>query len=178
MPLYAITGTPGTGKSSVSAELRSRGFEVIDMNEHIRAHGLLGALDADRDTHEVELEALNDSLECYRHDEDRIVLMDSHLSHLMDCRGIIVLRCHPDVLADRLRARGYSEAKVRENVQSEILDVILCEASESDIPVYEVDCSDCDVAASADSVAQIVKGVCDVKPLGGTDWSSEMDRWF
>lgn len=178
MPLYAITGTPGTGKTSVSSELRSRGFEVIDMNEHIRSHGLLGALDPERDTHEVELEALNGSLECYRHDEDRTVIMDSHLSHLMDCRAIIVLRCHPDVLAERLRARGYSEAKVRENVQSEILDIILCEASDSDIPVFEVDCSESDVSDSADAVAQIVKGAVDVQPLGRTDWSSEMDKWF
>ena len=178
MPLYAITGTPGTGKTSVSSELRSRGFEVIDMNQHIREHGLLGALDAGRDTYEVELEALNDSLEEYRHDEDRIVLMDSHLSHLMDCRGIIVLRCHPDALAERLRARGYSEAKVRENVQSEILDIILCEASDSDIPVYEVDCTEGGASVSADAVAQIVKGDTDLQPLGGTDWSSEMDKWF
>lgn len=178
MPLFAITGTPGTGKSSVSSELRSRGFEVIDMNEHIRAHGLLGALDPSRDTHEVELEALNDSLEGFRYDEGRIVIMDSHLSHLMDCRAIVVLRCHPDVLADRLRARGYSESKVRENVQSEILDVILCEASDSDIPVFEVDCTDASVSQSADEVAQIVKGDRDVQPLGRTDWSSEMDRWF
>lgn len=178
MPLYAITGTPGTGKTSVSSELRSRGFEVIDMNVHIRSHGLLGALDAARDTHEVDLESLNDSLEGFRHDEGRIVIMDSHLSHLMDCRAIVVLRCHPDVLAERLRARGYSEDKVRENVQSEILDVILCEAVESDIPVFEVDCSASDVSASADAVAQIVKGDCDVQPLGGTDWSSEMDKWF
>ncbi len=63
MTLFAITGTPGTGKTSVSAELRSRGYDVIDMNEHIRANGLLGELDPKRDTHEVDLDALNDSLQ-------------------------------------------------------------------------------------------------------------------
>ena len=60
MTLVAITGTPGTGKTSVSAELRSRGYNVIDMNDHIRSHGLLGELDAARDTHEVDLDLLND----------------------------------------------------------------------------------------------------------------------
>ena len=54
MTLFAITGTPGTGKTSVSGELRSRGYDVIDMNVHIREHGLLGELDRDRDTHEVD----------------------------------------------------------------------------------------------------------------------------
>ena len=177
MTLYAITGTPGTGKSSVSAELRSRGYDVIDMNAHIREHGLLGKLDVARDTHEVDLEALNDSLDGIRA-EDGIHFMDSHLSHFMDCRGIIVLRCRPSVLAKRLEARGYGPEKVRENVQSEILDVILCEATESDIPVFEVDCSDCDVSDSADAIEKIVKGESEDYLPGKTDWSEEMEEWF
>jgi adenylate kinase len=177
MTLYAITGTPGTGKTSVSQELRSRGYDVIDMNVHIREHGLLGELDVPRDTHEVDLDDLNDSLQTYR-DSEKLYLMDSHLSHFMDCSGIIVLRCRPDVLAERLKARGYGCGKVLENVQSEVLDVILCEATESDIPVYEVDCSAGDVADSADSIEQILKGqTADYLP-GRTDWSEEMDRWF
>lgn len=177
MTLYALTGTPGTGKTSVSEELRRRGFDVIDMNEHIRAHGLLGELDAERDTREVDLDLLNDSLEQYRAD-DAVHLMDSHLSHFMDCRAIVVFRCAPSVLAERLEARGYGEAKVRENVQSEVLDVILCEATESDIPVYEVDCTSCGIAESADAVERILKGETEDYLPGKTDWSEEMDRWF
>ena len=56
--------------------------------------------------------------------------------------------------------------------------MILCEATDSDIPVYEVDCSDGGPSVSADAVEQIVKGeVSDYLP-GRTDWSEEMDRWF
>ncbi len=177
MTLFAITGTPGTGKTSVSAELRSRGYDVIDMNAHIRSHGLLGELDKERDTHEVDLEDLNDSLQAYRED-DELHLMDSHLSHFMDCSGIVVLRCDPNILSKRLEARGYSCEKVLENVQSEVLDVILCEAMDSDIPVYEVDCSKGDVSDSADSIEEILKGEFDNYLPGKTDWSQEMDRWF
>ncbi len=177
MTLVAITGTPGTGKSSVSEELRRRGYDVIDMNVHIREHGLLGELDAPRDTHEVDLDLLNDSLDGYR-SRDGVVFMDSHLSHFMDCGMIIVLRCHPDILAKRLEARGYGPDKVRENVQSEVLDVILCEATESDIPVYEVDCSSGTASDSADSIEQIVKGSTSDYLPGRTDWSEEMEKWF
>ncbi len=177
MTLYAITGTPGTGKTSVSQELRSRGYRVIDMNEHIRSNGLLGDLDAGRDTHEVDLDLLNDSLQTYRDSPD-LYLMDSHLSHFMDCSGIIVLRCEPSALAKRLEARGYSCAKVLENVQSEVLDVILCEATDTDIPVYEVDCSEGDPSVSADSIEEILKGDTDDYVPGKTDWSEEMERWF
>ncbi len=177
MTLFAITGTPGTGKTSVSGELRSRGYDVIDMNVHIREHGLLGELDRDRDTHEVDLDALNDSLQSYR-DDDALHLMDSHLSHFMDCSGIIVLRCDPEILSKRLEARGYGCSKVLENVQSEVLDVILCEAMDSDIPVYEVDCSEGNPSDTADSVEEILKGMVDDYLPGKTDWSQEMDRWF
>jgi len=177
MTLFALTGTPGTGKTSVSAELRSRGYRVIDANEHIRSNGLLGDLDAARDTHEVDLDLLNDSLQTYR-DSDDLFILDSHLSHFMDCSGIIVLRCDPEVLAKRLEARGYGRDKVLENVQSEVLDVILCESTDSDIPVFEADTSSGDVATTADSVEKILNGDSDDYLPGKTDWSKEMDKWF
>lgn len=175
MTLVAITGTPGTGKTSVAAELRSRGLEVVDLGEHIRVHGLLGEYDEGRETYEVDLDLLNSSLEEYR-GRGGDVFMEGHLSHYMDCGTIVVLRCEPEVLAGRLRARGYGEAKVRENVQSEILDVILCEAVETDIPVFEIDCTSLSVEECADGVLAAAEGK-GILP-GGTDWSSEMDRWF
>ena len=177
MTLFALTGTPGTGKSSVSEELRSRGYDVVDGKRFIIEHGLMGELDEVRDTHEVDLDLLNDALEPFRSSDD-LVILDSHLSHFMDSHGIIVLRCAPGVLAERLGARGYGPDKVRENVQAEVLDVILCEATESDIPVFEVDCTSCSVADSADAVEQIVKGMGEDYLPGKTDWSAEMDRWF
>lgn len=177
MPVIAITGTPGVGKSSLSAELRRRGYEVVDVNEHLRKHGLLGERDAARDTYNVDMEAFNDSLDEYR-EKDRTVFLDSHLSHQVDCSHIIVLRCEPKVLADRLRARGYSDRKVLENVQAEVLDVILCESTETDIPVSEIDCTDNTPAEAADDVEMIIKGESGLFRPGSIDWSSEMEEWF
>lgn len=177
MVLYALTGTPGTGKTALSAELRRRGIEVVDGKEFIRENGLLGEYDADRDTYEVDLEALNDSLDGFRSVEHPVVL-DSHLSHFMDSRGIIVLRCAPDVLAGRLASRGYAERKIRENVQAEILDEILCEASETDIPIGEVDTTSIGVSETADAAQEIIAGDISRHSPGSIDWTAEMDRWF
>lgn len=174
--LIAISGTPGAGKTSVSAELRTRGFRVIDANEHLRARGLLGEKDDLRDTFNVDMDAFNDSLEEFRA-EPGVVFIDSHLSHQCDCSRVIVLRCHPDVLAQRLRARGYSEAKVRENVQAEVLDVILCEATDSDIPVNEIDCTAKPVSEVANLILQAIDGE-DVCQPGNVDWSQGMEEWF
>ncbi|MBR7152431.1 MAG: adenylate kinase family protein [Candidatus Methanomethylophilaceae archaeon] len=176
MTLVAITGTPGTGKTSIAGELRSRGCTVVDLSQHIRDNGLRGDFDAERDTYEVDLDDLNDSLDMYRTDD--VVYMEGHLSHFMDCSMIVVLRCHPDVLAQRLKSRGYSDAKVGENVQSEVLDVILCESTESDIPVYEVDCTGDDIAYCADAIQGIVSGDGEDRIPGSVDWSLEMDKWF
>ncbi len=177
MVLFALTGTPGAGKTTVSAELRARGYDVLDGKAFIAENGLLGEYDAERDTYEVDLDDLNDALVRF-HGEGSVTILDSHLSHLMDSRGIILLRCAPSVLAERLRARGYSESKVRENVQAEILAVIQSEALESDIPIGEVDCTSISVAEAADIVETIIRGDVSGCMPGGIDWSEEMDEWF
>lgn len=177
MVLYALTGTPGTGKSALSEELRRRGMEVVDGKGFITDNGLLGRYDEARDTYEVDLDALNEALDGFR-EVDHPVVLDSHLSHFMDSRGIIVLRCSPDILAGRLLARGYDEAKVRENVQAEILDEILVEALETDIPVGELDTTAAGLSETADAAENIIKGGFADYPPGAVDWTSEMERWF
>lgn len=177
MTLYALTGTPGAGKSTLSEELRKRGHDVVDGKEFIKSNGLLGEYDEERDTFEVDLDDLNDALEGFRQSPD-VVILDSHLSHFMDSSGIIVIRCSPDVLATRLNERGYSDAKVRENVQAEILDEILCEASETDIPIAELDSSNISVSELADMAEKVICGNWEDYLPGGVDWSQEMDRWF
>lgn len=177
MPLIALTGTPGTGKTSVSNELRSRGYNVIDINQYLREHSLFGNKDIARDTYEVDMDRLNESLKEYL-DTEECIFMDSHLSHCLDCHEIIVLRCSPKVLADRLKARGYGEDKVRENVQAEILDVILCEATDSDIPVHELDCTCGCVSEIVNTIVDIINGLDDDHTPGNVNWSEEMDEWF
>lgn len=176
MPLIAISGTPGTGKSTVSDVLRSRGFTVIDGNAHMREKGLLCDRDAARDTYDVDVDQFSDSLGEYR-GSDETIFVDSHLAHLCDCSYIAVLRCHPDVLAGRLRARGYGEAKVLENVQAEVLDVILCEATDSDIPVAEFDTTSARPEDTADLISRFVGGEA-ICPPGTVDWTQEMEKWF
>ncbi len=170
---YALTGTPGTGKTSVARILRERGYDVLDMTQYIKDHGLREEYDKERDTYDVDVDRLNDSLA-----DMQDCIFEGHLSHFMDVDAIIVLRCHPDVLAERLRARGYADAKVTENVQAEVLDVILCESVDSDIPTFSVDTTSSDPSKIADSVEDIMKGDTHQYMPGNTDWTEEMDRWL
>jgi len=174
--MIAITGTPGTGKTSLAGELRERGYSVIDLNQHIRDNGLLEEKDESRDTYGVDVDSLDLSLERYRNGD--AILIEGHFSHCVGCDSIIVLRCAPDTLAERLRARGYPEPKVTENVQAEVLDVILCEAAEAGVPVCELDSTDGDASSLADKVEDIIKGNTDKYRPGNIDWTEELEKWF
>lgn len=130
----ALTGTPGTGKTTVS-ELVETDLEVVHLNSVVREAGLTESVDEDRDSLVVDMAAVRAWLEGR---ED--VLVESHLAHRFAADRVVVLRCHPDELAERLHERGEG-GKARENAEAEALDVVLGEAvaEHGEDRVYEVD---------------------------------------
>ena len=85
---------------------------------------------------------------------------------------VIVLRLHPSLLRPRLKARGYSEAKIRENLEAEALDVILVEAVEMCRRVDEIDTTGKSAAEVAGMIREIVEGRLRLTP-GQVDWLEE-----
>lgn len=62
------------------------------------------------------------------------LILDWHACDLYPERWIdlvVVVRCSNDVLHDRLRARGYGDAKIGQNIDSEIFGLLAEEARES-----------------------------------------------
>lgn len=151
----ALTGTPGTGKTT-AANRAEIDLEVIHLNEVIRADpGLACGTDPSRESVVADLDALHSRL-ADRND----VLFESHLAHHLPVDRVVVLRCHPEELRRRLQSRGWGEAKVTENVDSETLDMCLAEAVErhGTDHVYEVDTTDMSRAAVARELEAIVAG--------------------
>ena len=175
--IVGITGTPGVGKSTVSKILAHK-YRVIDIHSYAEEHSLFEEYDEEAGSYDVDVERLNDSI-MSEDFQDKVVFLDGHLSHFVDCDKIVVLRCDPKLLSERLKARGYDEKKVRENVQAEILDVILSESVDSGIDTYEIDCSRMTPSEIADRIERIVilEEVDDAVP-GSVDWSGEMEEWF
>ena len=167
----AITGTPGTGKTTVSEELRSRGVSVCDLNAWVRENGLVGDYDEGRDTHEVDPKDLE-----ARFGTDAAIV-EGHLSHLTGAGTVIVLRCDPRVVEGRLLNRGYSAAKARENAEAEALDVILLEAIEECDEVLEVDVTSLSPSEAADAVQAIMGGEREKYAVGDVDWSEVLLLW-
>jgi adenylate kinase len=133
----ALTGAPGTGKTTLAALLAPT-FLVHAVRDLAEACGALGPLEGDG-AHLVDLDALHQHVQSLPPD----VLIEGHLSHHLHPDVIVVLRCTPETLRDRLEARGYGPDKVRANVEWEMLGGVHAEVQDAglDVPMLELDAS-------------------------------------
>lgn len=177
MTLFALTGTPGVGKTTISNGLRAKGYEVIDLHQYITDNGLLGSFDKKMNTFNVDTDKLSKSFEHLKA-KNSIVIIDGHLAHFVNCDTIIVIRCNPAVIYERLKKRGYDRDKILENVQAEVLDVILCESVDTGLPIFELDCTSLSIDEAVERTEDIIhKKANNCKP-GNIDWTEGMEKWF
>ena len=169
--MLAITGTPGTGKSTVSTLLKERGHHVIHQNDTV--DGYMVGDDVQRDTGIVDTDAWAGD---FTPSEG---IIEGHLTHLLPCDRVVVLRCRPDVLEERLRKRGYNEEKISENGEAEALDVCLTETTECHHgeEILELDCTDMTPAEVADAIEAFMRK--ERPPShGSTDWSEFLGKYI
>jgi adenylate kinase len=158
----ALTGTPGTGKTTAS-ERADTGLDVIHLNEVIEREDLYTDRDEDRGSLVADIDAVRDWL-----GDREDVLVESHLAHHLDVEKVIVLRCHPEEIERRLEERDEPAETIAENADSEALDVILTEAVETHglDAVYEIDTTDRSPDAVATEIERVVAG--EREPSAGT----------
>lgn len=158
----ALTGTPGTGKTTVAGLLP---YQVIDINALVKA-GMNFGKDPERGCLEADMGALADHLA--KLDPDETLILEGHFSHHF-ADWSIVLRLAPSALRSRLEARGYSAQKIKENLEAEALDVILVEAVQRCARVDEIDTTGKSPQEVAELVARIIQGKLQL-PAGQVDW--------
>lgn len=162
----ALTGTPGTGKSTI-AELVDAGFKVVHVNDLIKDGYNLGT-DEERRCLIADLPKLSKYVKALKGD----VILEGHTAHLLPVDTIIVLRASPASLGERLAKRGWSEAKLKENIEAEALDVILVEAMGTNKKVYEIDTTNMSPMQVRDAVLEVIEGTDKYRP-GSVDFSEE-----
>ena len=158
----AVTGTPGTGKTTATERLNTD-LDVIHLNDVIKSEGFSTDVDEERGSLVADMDALAEWL-ADRGDS----IVESHLAHNFDADRVVVLRAHPETIVERLRERGDSDSKAYENAESEALDVVLSEAvhHHGAENVYEIETTDRDPDAVAAEIAAVVAG--DREPSAGT----------
>jgi adenylate kinase len=176
--LIGLTGTPGTGKTSVSKFLeKKRHWKVIHLNEMIKKEHLYTETDEERDAVIADMELVRQRLEeIIGGRENEVIILESHLAHYI-ADIVIILRAYPLELKMRRQARGYSEEKIRENIEAEALDVILVEAFEWCKKVFEINTTGISIEETGQNIEKIIDHILsgsedelsDYKP-GSIDW--------
>ena len=184
--LIGLTGTPGTGKTSISRLLeKNRGWKVIHLNELIKEQHLYTEIDDKRDAVIADMDLVREYLQEILDENDldgeqitgnEVIIIESHLAHYITDLAI-VLRVYPPDLEMRLKTRGYSEEKIKENIEAEALDVILVEAFEWCQKVFEVNTTGKSVAEVGQDIEKIIDNtisekeeeLSEYKP-GSIDW--------
>jgi len=129
-----ITGTPGTGKTVISDLLKQNGFPTIEVGKLVKEEELYEYFDEVTESYVVNDNLLNkrliDLIE--NNTSNYPLILDGHVVELppnfvLHC---IVLRCSIQHLRQRLSERSYGEAKIDENVEAEIMEIILTDMLE------------------------------------------------
>ncbi|KAA3471361.1 adenylate kinase isoenzyme 6-like protein [Gossypium australe] len=159
-PNILVTGTPGTGKTTTSSALaEATNLRHINIGDLVKEKNLHDGWDNDLQCHVINEDLVCDELEDVMEEGGNIV--DYHGCDFFPERWfdlVVVLQTDNTVLYDRLSKRGYEGAKLSNNIECEIFQVLLEEAKES----YSEDIVK---ALKSDNIDDITRNVSSL-----TDW--------
>ncbi len=137
--VIVISGTPGTGKTVLGKAIVKEGErgEHLELGEVIKEEGLYLGYDHERDTLIMDGEKFQERIrEIIEKDEEKegFLVIDGHVADLIPedlVDLVVVLKCNPKVLRERLKEKDYFEEKIEENVEAEIMEICLNDALEA-----------------------------------------------
>lgn len=148
MKVICATGTPGTGKTTLSKKLANKlDFLYLDVNKIISRYTLSEGYDKKRKARVIDTNILNEKLileikTLKKNKKYRGIIIDSHLSHYLPRKYVdfcIVAKCDINELNKRLKKKKFHQSKIKENIQAEIFDICLNEAKHRKHRIIGVD---------------------------------------
>jgi len=128
-----VTGTPGTGKTTIS-HLLAKALQATYVNPTtlLTRKGIDYTYDKHERTRIVSPKRLQDAVATRARQAGRGLVIDTHIVFRMASQPrlerVIVLRCSPTALEERLKRKHWSKQKIGQNLLAEILDICLYEA--------------------------------------------------
>ncbi|HHT19559.1 MAG: adenylate kinase family protein [Euryarchaeota archaeon] len=184
--IILITGTPGTGKTTIAPLLgKTLKCPVIDVNQLVDEKHLYTGVDPEKGYKIVDMDALTRELhgiiinrkESHGQKDKNLqdqscILIEGHLSHNFPLADyVVVLRTEPKILRDRLQKRNWKDSKIRENLQAEALDICTWEAYQTHgSKVHEVNTSYITPEEVINIIMEILSGKKSLPP-GNIDFS-------
>ncbi len=188
MKFLIVSGTPGTGKTTVSKNLLNYfKAKVISLNELAISEKLILNYDIERETSVINEKKLIryviKLIESYNKLDLEFLIIESHFSDIVPGQYIdyiMILRCDPDELCIRLKKRGYKKEKIRENVQSEILgnSANYFLNKQLNKPIMEIDTTNKSIDVITKTIIGILTGKVDVTEyiIGKIDWLEKISQ--
>ncbi len=145
--IILVTGTPGVGKTELARRLaKETSSQLLNLSEIVKKERLHKGFDKSSQSYIMDERRVYNRLKqsFALHPDEGIVIETHSLGSFLPIKpGMIavVLRLDPLVLYKRLRTRKWTKRKAWENVEAEIIDVSLFEASKllGKERVYELD---------------------------------------
>ncbi|MDX1596785.1 MAG: AAA family ATPase [Nitrosopumilaceae archaeon] len=167
-----ITGNPGVGKHTVVNNIKDIiKLPVLDLNKFAKESGLFEKIS---DGYEVDTDKLAQIL------QKEITVPHIIVGHLapysiskIPIKIIIILRRHPKELATVYHQRKYSEKKVKDNLGSEILGIIVNDIinNQKDEKIIQIDVTAKNQQQVTEAVLEAIKNE---KTTTQIDWLSIM----
>ncbi|MHA1928000.1 MAG: adenylate kinase family protein [Candidatus Thorarchaeota archaeon] len=177
--LIVIGGTPGTGKTVVAKLLSKRlKTDVVQLGELAEKSGCVKEFDGPRDTGVIDEDCLVDAIIKVIDEVEDNLIVEGHYVDLIPSASVwitIILRTHPASLKKRLQDRDYSENKINENVESEIIGVCQLDALDAfgEDLVFEIDNSENTVDETVTQIMHMLED--NSKPIR-YDWMSLLEE--
>ena len=177
-----ISGTPGTGKTTVSRLLSSKlNVPHIDLGKLAVREKFVSGIDKKRGSLIVDVSKLKCRLKEIVENSKGYVIVEGHYGAevipVKLLKFAFVLRCNPHVLKARLKKSRVKKREISENLAAEILDLCLWDA----ISAYKIErvCEIDTTGRSSKSVVNEILAVLGGKKdaaVGKVDWLGELEK--
>jgi adenylate kinase len=179
--VLVVTGCVGVGKTTVSKIVANKvGATHLDLSDICLKKGFIKGYDRERKTPIVNVPPLRAYVRKIAK-QAALLILDGHYASDVSpkplTKTVIVLRCHPLQLKERLMRKGYGKRKLNENVLSETLDVCLHDALSKfdENVIHEIDTTDRSAEDVANDVLAVLKGKKRFR-IGKVDWLSRLEK--
>ncbi|MHA1582902.1 MAG: adenylate kinase family protein [Candidatus Baldrarchaeia archaeon] len=180
--VIVISGTPGTGKTTVASMLAKeiKGIH-IDLSELVLKEKLYKEVDEKRETAVADLDKLLSKLREIIKSVSSPIIIEGHYAEIVPSKFVdvaIILRTHPKELEKRLKKKNFKESKIRENVQAEILGVCSYNALNAykKEKIYEIDTTSKTPDETVNIILKILENKGENYKIGKIDWLAVLEK--
>jgi adenylate kinase len=176
-----ITGTPCVGKTTTAKALAKKlNAEYINLTDYAKQNNLTLGEDTERCTTIIDEEAMQTSIgKSIDTSQNEYIIIDGHYAAAVipeqQVTQVFVLRRNPKELKQFMIQRGYSDSKMWENLQAEIIDICLGEAMEAHAGRV------CELDVTGKTVQEVVLDIIEILEkrkscqVGQIDWMGTLE---